>query len=99
VKKKKLSTVFPTDQSEAELLYLYSLFLSVKKPFQKTKLLIILYCDADDATLPGIYRTQKIAKHNTCMTVQRVSSRRRKIEIVCEILSPESNLLDEKIYV
>jgi hypothetical protein len=28
-------TVFPTDQSEAELLYLYSLFFSVKKPFTK----------------------------------------------------------------
>jgi hypothetical protein len=32
-------TVFPTDQSEAELLYFYSLFFSVKKPFQKTKVL------------------------------------------------------------
>jgi hypothetical protein len=28
---------FSTDQSEAELLYFYSLFFSVKKPFQKTK--------------------------------------------------------------
>jgi hypothetical protein len=27
-------TVFPTNQSEAELLYFYSLFFSVKKPFQ-----------------------------------------------------------------
>jgi hypothetical protein len=29
--------VLLTDQSEAELLYFYSLFFSVKKPFQKTK--------------------------------------------------------------
>jgi hypothetical protein len=28
---------FSTDQSEAELLYFYALFFSVKKPFQKTK--------------------------------------------------------------
>jgi hypothetical protein len=31
-------TLFPTDQSEAELLYFCSLFFSVKKPFQKTKM-------------------------------------------------------------
>jgi hypothetical protein len=30
-------TVFPTDQSEAKLLYFCSLFFSVKKAFQKTK--------------------------------------------------------------
>jgi hypothetical protein len=33
---KNFCTVFPTDQSEAELLYFYSLCSSVKKPFQKT---------------------------------------------------------------
>jgi hypothetical protein len=34
---KNFFTVFPTNQSEAELLYFCSLFFSVKKPFQKTK--------------------------------------------------------------
>jgi hypothetical protein len=31
---------FSTDQSEAELLYFYSLFFSLKKPFQKTKVVV-----------------------------------------------------------
>jgi hypothetical protein len=41
---KKIFTLFPTNQSEAKLLYFYSLFFSVKKPFQKTKLFIALQC-------------------------------------------------------
>jgi hypothetical protein len=32
---------FSTDQSEAKLLYFYSLFFSVKKPFQKTKIFAV----------------------------------------------------------
>jgi hypothetical protein len=42
---------FSTDQSEAELLYFYSLFFSVKKPFQKTKSFLITRMSARGAVL------------------------------------------------
>jgi hypothetical protein len=50
---------FSTDQSEAKLLYFYSLFFSVKSQFKKQTHLMVVFLEIWDLTFTGFLEIRK----------------------------------------